>query len=73
LAEVLVPLDLELFEAVPLVLLSMVWRILLCEELLSGFDELVPTVLLVYGLAHRFGEFGLGVMVWGVMDWALDI
>jgi hypothetical protein len=70
LAEVFVPLDLELFEAVPLVLLSMVWRILLCEELLSGFDDGVHTVLLVYGSAHRFGEFGLR---WGVTDWALDI
>jgi hypothetical protein len=68
LAEVVVPLDLELFEAVPLVFLSMVWRILLCEKSVSGFDELVPTVLLVYGSAHRFGEFGLR---WGVTDWAI--
>jgi hypothetical protein len=71
LAEEVVPFDLELFEAVPLVLLSMVWRILLCEESVSGFDDGVHTVLLVYGSAHRFGEFGLGVIVWGVMDSAL--
>jgi peptidoglycan/LPS O-acetylase OafA/YrhL len=73
LAEVVVPLDLERLFMVPLVLLSMVWRIVLCEKSVSGFDDGVHTVLLVYGSAHRFGEFGLGVMVWGVTDWALDI
>ncbi|MCC5814835.1 MAG: hypothetical protein JJT78_08770 [Leptospira sp.] len=68
LAEVVVPFDLELLEAVPLVFLSMVWRILLCEELLSGFDDGVHTVLLVSVLAQIDGASGLR---WGVTDWAI--